>query len=103
MAPVDADNSHNRRRHRCDNEGAGFEDDGAPRRWRRLPVPGRVETIGAERSEILAHKCHEALKTLGPGGVAVAVVGSEHVSAIGRQFGKRTLKSEPRGRSCQIR
>ena len=34
----------------------------------------------------------QALKTLGPGGVAVAVVGSEHVAAIGRQFGKTDPK-----------
>lgn len=45
------------------------------------------DTFGGERSEILAHKCHEALKSLGPGGVAVAVVGAEHVAAIGRHFG----------------
>ena len=57
------------------------DDDGAPSATAAAAaLPGAArDTIGAERSEILAHKCHEALKTLGPGGVAVAVVGSEHV------------------------
>ena len=69
------------------------DDDGAPSATAAAAAfRAARETIGAERSEILAHKCHEALKTLGPGGVAVAVVGSEHVSAIGRQFGKTDPK-----------
>ena len=69
------------------------DDDGAPSATAAAAAfRAARETIGAERSEILAHKCHEALKTLGPGGVAVAVVGSEHVAAIGRRFGQTDPK-----------
>ena len=94
LKPVDADNLDNRR-------GAidavaralASDDDGAPSATAAAAAfRAARETIGAERSEILAHKCHEALKTLGPGGVAVAVVGSEHVAAIGRRFGQTDPK-----------
>ena len=94
LKPVDADNLDNRR-------GAidavaralASDDDGAPSATAAAAAfRAARDTIGAERSEILAHKCHEALKTLGPGGVAVAVVGSEHVAAIGRRFGQTDPK-----------
>jgi hypothetical protein len=94
MAPVDADNLDNRRG-AIDTVARALasDDDGAPSATAAAAAfRAARDTIGAERSEILAHKCHEALKTLGPGGVAVAVVGSEHVAAIGRQFGKTDPK-----------
>ena len=75
------------------------------RRRRRPPRSGaaRAGTIGAERSEILAHKCHEAFKTLGPGGVAVAVVGSSTSRRSGGASENRSKKwSSSRGAACVL-
>mmetsp|Transcript_21533 Transcript_21533/g.64432 ORF Transcript_21533/g.64432 Transcript_21533/m.64432 type:complete len:379 (+) Transcript_21533:150-1286(+) len=48
--------------------------------------------LGDERSEILAHRCWEATNALGPGGVAVAVVGAEHVP----HMAGRWMATEPK-------
>ena len=67
--------------------------DSAPAKTAAAAVFGACKPLlGAERSEILAHRCWEAAESLGPGGVAVAVVGVEHVDAIAGHWSKTDPK-----------
>lgn len=46
-----------------------------------------TNAVVAEREEIMAHRCWECLGALGPGGVAVAVVGEKRLDGISKYWG----------------